>query len=262
MTTRSLEHPAARSEAKQEDIDFQANLYNDPNPTRRGLHRARRDWVIERIDRYVSPSASVLEIGVGCGVFTRHVEQTGAHVLAVDINQAFLDGVDDLANVEILNADATRDFGSRNVDLALLSEVLEHVPADRSTAMLRTIYEALRPGGTLILTTPQRFSTMELTARLLAFPPLLALARKIYGSADELGHINLLTRSRLMHQINQVGFEVLERTCFGFYLPGLAEFGGQRGASILTAIGRAFGKTPILNNLIWTQAYVLRRPGV
>lgn len=261
MTTHPLETTATDFLAQQGDISFQANLYDDPNPTRRGLHCARRDWVQDRLLRYVDQGSQVLEIGVGCGVFTRHLTEQGAMVMAVDVNQAFLDGVSDLSNVEVLNADATRDFGARNVDVAVLSEVLEHVPREDSIGMLKTIYDALKPGGVLLLTTPQRFSTMELTARLLKLPPVLALARKIYGTADELGHINLLTRRQLRTQIEAAGFEVIETDLFGFYLPGIAEFAGQAGAKSLQWAGRICKRTPLLKNLVWTQGYILQRPG-
>lgn len=260
MTTHPLEPTATDFLAQQGDIAFQANLYDDPNPTRRGLHCARRDWVQDRLARYVENGSRVLEIGVGCGIFTRHLTDKGAKVMAVDVNQAFLDGVSDLSDVEVLNADATRDFGARNIDVALLSEVLEHVPRDGSVGMLQTIYDALKPGGVLVLTTPQRFSTMELTARLLKLPPVLALARKIYGTADELGHINLLTSGALKKQIAAAGFETVEEDLFGFYLPGVAEFGGEAGAGLLQRTGRLFKKTPVLRHLIWTQGYVLRKP--
>ena len=33
------------AELRQEHIDFQSNLYESSNPTRRWLHNARRNWV-------------------------------------------------------------------------------------------------------------------------------------------------------------------------------------------------------------------------
>ena len=244
---------------QQEDIAFQARLYDDPNPTRRGLHRARKAWVESRLERYLRPGAKVLEVGVGCGLFTQFLSAKGVAVTAVDINQAFLDGVRELSGVATIYGDATTDLGLREFDIGLSSEVIEHVPPARSQAMLNEFYRAIRPGGVLVLSTPQRFSTLELTARLLRFPPILALARKIYGSADDLGHINLMTRGALRKQIASAGFEVVEDAIFGFYLPGVAEFGGNAGARALRSIGRALAKVPVLSGLLWTQGYVLRK---
>jgi hypothetical protein len=93
------------------------------------------------------------------------------------------------------------------------------------------------------------------------FPPILALARRIYGSADELGHINLLTAGQLGRQIRAAGFETVDQYRFGFYLPAVAEFGGKAGAGLLAAMARALRPLPVLRGLLWTQGWVLRRPG-
>lgn len=204
---------------------------------------------------------TALEVGVGCGLFIRFMATTGAHVTAVDINQAYLDGVNAVAGVTTMNADATRPLAIAPVDFALCTEVLELVPPDRSVAMLKSLYAALKPGGHLVLTTPQRYATVELMTRLFRFPPVLALARAIYGTAEELGHINLLTRGQLARQLAETDFIVEQQDLFGFYLPVIAEFGGTPGRSLLRGIERLIRPVPVLRGLIWTQAYLLRRPG-
>jgi SAM-dependent methyltransferase len=145
------------------------------------------------------------------------------------------------------------------MDVALCSEVLEHVPPQRSQAMLDQFASALKPDGVLILTTPQSFATVEIMARLFKFPPILVIARLIYGTADELGHINLLTKGQLKAQIARAGFLIEDEELLGFYLPVLAEFGGQFGADILRRMGRVLRHVPLLSGLVWTQAYQLRK---
>lgn len=243
----------------QGDIAFQEKLYHDPNPTRRGLHCARRDWIEAQLKARLQPDDVVLEVGIGCGVFTRFLVDQGVAVRAVDINPAFLDGVSQLSGVEVKLADATYDQGFRGIDIALCSEVLEHVPPNRSQAMLDQFYAALKPGGMLILSTPQRYATVELMARLFKFKLVLALAKRIYGTAEELGHINLLTRTQLQAQIKAAGFVIEEQALFGFYLPVIAEVFGKTGASFLQAVGRLISRVPMLSALIWTQAYCLRK---
>jgi SAM-dependent methyltransferase len=247
--------------AQQGDVAFQARLYSDPNPTRRGLHIARRDWVLEKALRHSEAGDKVIEVGVGCGVFTRALSEAGRSVTAVDINEAFLANVETIANVSAHRRDATRALDLGQHDLAICSEVLEHVDPAASEAMLRSLHASLKPGRALILTTPQRFSTVELMARLFRFPPILALARRLYGSADELGHINLLTAGQLGRQIRGAGFEIVEGHRFGFYLPAVAEFGGRPGARLLSTIAGMLRPLPVLRGLLWTQGWVLRRPG-
>jgi 2-polyprenyl-3-methyl-5-hydroxy-6-metoxy-1,4-benzoquinol methylase len=243
--------------ARQNDIAFQANLYADPNPTRRNLHGFRRAWV-ETSLADVGPGTQVLEVGVGCGIFTRFLSRTGAQVTAIDINPVFIESVQGLPNVAAHVRDATRPFGVSGQDVVLSSEVLEHVPPERSLAMLREIRASLKLGGLFILTTPQRFATMELAARLLRFPAVLALARKIYGNVDELGHINLLTARQLEIQLAEAGFRIEQQERFGFYLPLIADFGGEAGHHVLRAIEGVIRHVPGLRELLWTQAYVLR----
>jgi SAM-dependent methyltransferase len=246
--------------SRQGDVEFQRALYEDANATRRGLHRARRDWVLDQALTQSKKGDRVLEVGVGCGIFTERLSAEGRKVSAVDINPAFLDNVSALKSVEVYRKDATQPLELGQHDLAICSEVLEHVPPERSQAMLDSLFGALKPGGILILTTPQRYSMVELGARLLQFGPLLALARKLYGSAEELGHINLLTVGALEDQLKKSGFEVRQLRRFGFYLPIVAEFGGRGGAGLLQGSGELLAKVPLLRDLLWTQGWVLTRP--
>jgi SAM-dependent methyltransferase len=247
------------SRPSQGDVEFQRRLYEDPNPTRRGLHSRRRDWVLDQATTNSEVGGRVLEVGVGCGVFTEALAAAGRRVSAVDINPAFLDNVARIEAVDIYLKDATRPLELGDHDLAICSEVLEHVPPDRSQAMLDSLHDALRPGGALVLTTPQRFASVELVARLFRFKPVLALARRLYGSADELGHINLLTAGQLEAQIAKAGFTIAARRRFGFYLPVIAEFAGKPGAALLRGIEGMIRPLPVVRGLLWTQAYVLRR---
>jgi SAM-dependent methyltransferase len=174
--------PAAK--LAQEDVAFQRGLYEDGNATRRSLHQYRRDWVLDQVARFSKSGDAVLEVGVGCGVFTEALSQTGRKVSAVDINPAFLENVRLLDAVETHLLDATNPLGLGQHDLAICSEVLEHVPSERSEMLLSAVAGSLRPGGTFILTTPQRYATVELMAGLFRFKPVLALARMVYGPAD------------------------------------------------------------------------------
>ncbi len=245
---------------RQGDVAFQAQLYEAENPTRRWLHTTRRDWVMRAIDANLSASpCKVLEVGVGAGLFTRHLSKQSCQVLAIDINPAFLLAVADLPGVEVREADVAT-LEAEGFDLAVCSEVLEHLPPENSLVALQRMYAALRPGGVLVLTTPQSFSSVELFARMLGNPLVLALAKKLYGSADELGHINLLTRGGLQRQLAQAGFRVAQQNLEGLYIPVVAEFGGRAGQKFAAALANALRRVPVLSGLLWTQCYVLQRP--
>lgn len=253
---------AAASKPKQDDVAFQAGLYADPNPTRRALHNARKDWIEAQLAAFARPRDRALEVGVGCGVFTRMLAARVETVTAVDINPKFLDALAGEPAITTRLADATEPFAHADHDLAVCSEVLEHVPRSRSVAMLRALHGALKPGGKLILTTPQRYASVELFARLLTLPPVLAIARRIYGHAEPLGHVNLLTHRALLGQIAQAGFLIEKKALLGFYLPVIAEFGGVPGQRVLSAMERVVARLPLLRELVWTQGFVLSKPAL
>lgn len=253
--------PVSNPALTQGDIAFQLNLYQDPNPTRRYLHTVRREWVAGRLAKYTQTvGMRVLEVGVGAGIYTRILSERGCEVFAIDINADFLNGVAHLPGVMVCCTDATRRVPASGYALALCSEVLEHVDPEASTGMLRTLFDGIKPGGIVVLTTPQRTSTMETFIRLLAFRPFMALAKMIYGTVDDLGHINVLRAGELQKQLLETGFEIVEHTQLSLYLPVLAEFGGNFGQRIAQFLERRMRGT-FLSGLLWTQAYVLRRPG-
>ena len=244
---------------KQGDIAFQSNLYASQNATRNWLHNARRSWVMQQLDARSYPYSNFLEVGIGCGIYTEWMAQRG-YVTGLDINEDFVVAASYLSKVTARVADitTTKDYNDE-FDIALCSEVIEHI--SDSQAALNNIFRALKPGGQLILTTPNGYSTMELFARLLSFKPVAALARLIYREpVTDLGHINRLTRNQLAGQIEEAGFEVVIRKDVALYIPVISEFGGKAGARICKWVAQQFSRSAVLSHLLWTQCWVLRKP--
>lgn len=246
----------------QGDIGFQANLYDSGNPTRRWLHRVRHEWVMAKIAAYKpSCAGEAFDCGVGCGIYTRAMASLGLRVTGVDINPAFVAAVANVPNARAFVGDICRPKALDRIefaDLAVCSEVLEHVENVRMA--LATLHDSLAPGGHLVLTTPQKWSTVELVARTLKVKLVARLARAMYNEpVAELGHISLMTARELQEEIQRAGFTIVEHETFAFYLPGVAEFMGERGQRMLAASAAWLAKRPSLRGMLWTQAYVLRR---
>lgn len=243
---------------KQADIGFQSNLYESKNPTRNWLHNVRRSWILKKLDELASKDSTFFEVGIGCCVYTEILAKRGP-VYAVDINESFVTAANRIPDVEAVVSDICSESLPIASDIALCSEVLEHVPD--SASALKNIYASLRPGGHLILTTPNSYSTVELVARLLKFKPVVALAKFIYGeSVDDLGHINRMTRGQLEKQILEAGFEVVTHDNIALYLPGVAEFGGNSAVQLAQFLANKWRNSRLLSHLLWTQCWVLRRP--
>lgn len=246
-------------------FELQQTLYASSNYTRRRLHQTRLRWVTNAISAHAhAPAISrALEYGPGSGIYLPILARHCLEVTAADIEQAYLSELRHMAgqlgNLE-LAADDIQDsrFEEGSFGLVLCSEVLEHVPDPERS--LDTLFCILQPAGIAIVTTPQRFSLMEISCKLAFLPGVIQLVRRIYREPVlKTGHISLRSRSAFRKAIAHSGFEIVEHDRFGLYLPLLAEFGGDRGGRAIEMLERRLKNTP-LSHLFWTQAYVLRKP--
>jgi 2-polyprenyl-3-methyl-5-hydroxy-6-metoxy-1,4-benzoquinol methylase len=139
-------------------------------------------------------------------------------------------------------------------DLILCTEVIEHIRG--SQAALCEMHRLLRPGGTLILSTPQRYSPLELTSKIAFLPGIIDLVRLVYQEPVLVpGHINLMTEAEVSRQVVAAGFEIRERHKSGMYLPLVAEFMGVMGLRFEQwLVGRI--QDGIFDRFLWTQYYV------
>lgn len=241
-------------------VALQETLYRSSNPTRRWLHCSRRDWIIAALTRYAtSQRGRALEIGPGSGVYLPVLSRLFDDVIASDIEAAFLNHAGplrhSLPNLRLALDDicASR-LDAASFDLILCTEVIEHI-AD-SPAALRGIRRLLKPGGLLVLSTPQRFSPLELTAKIAFLPAVIQVVRRIYDEPIlETGHINLMTARTVQRQLGDAGFAVRERHVSGLYLPLIAEFGGAVGLRTERWLEQRLRGTAGAG-LLWTQYYV------
>lgn len=240
---------------------LQKTLYNSANPTRRWLHQSRRDWIIDAIGRVLTGRDRAVEVGPGSGIYLPILAAHFTEVVAVDIEDDFLEHAHELSvrhpNIIPQKIDITKpELPESHFDLVLCSEVIEHI-AD-SKAALSQMRRIIKPDGRLILSTPHRWSTLEIVARIALQPGFIQIVRRIYGEAvHETGHINLMTRRSLERQLTHAGFEVQERAVSGFYLPLIAELTGHAGVALQHKLGDWLRSTR-LEQLMWTQCYICR----
>jgi ubiquinone/menaquinone biosynthesis C-methylase UbiE len=243
-------------------VALQETLYRSANPTRRWLHCSRRDWIIAALRRHARPGGQALEVGPGCGVYLPVLASLFGRVVAADIEEAYLRHAarlrQTLPNLELVRDDVcASSLPEQAFDLVLCTEVIEHIP--QSEAVLRGIRRLLKPGGVLVLSTPQRYSPLELAARIAFLPGVIQLVRQVYREPVlETGHVNLMTAHALRRQLHGAGFGIVEQHRSGLYLPLVAEFGGERGLRFLQWLA---GRLGVASNLLWTQYYVARSAG-
>ncbi|MCB9850503.1 MAG: class I SAM-dependent methyltransferase [Phycisphaerales bacterium] len=243
-------------------VELQQTLYSSRNPTRRWLHVSRRARIRDLILRHAPQRRRrALEIGPGSGVYLSLLAELFDEAHASDIESAYLDHARLLmaahANLTLTVDDITRSaLPAGHFDLILCSEVIEHVPDSR--AALANMARLLAPGGVLVLSTPQRFSTLELCCKIAFLPGIIDLVRKVYREPVlETGHINLLTTGQVRRQLADAGLATCESQLSGLYLPVIAEFTGRAGLQVAKWLEGLVARTPA-RSILWTQYHVAK----
>lgn len=253
--------PPAGARADDEALfELQQTLYTSKNPTRRWLHVARRRWITDAIWRCSEGGVGqAMEVGPGSGVYLPVLADVAGEVVALDAELAYLDRLRPLAqdhpNIRFVHDDITRaSVNSNSFDLVLCTEVIEHIrDAD---AALAEMHRILRPGGSLILSTPQRFSPLELTAKIAFLPGVIEVVRRVYSEPVlETGHINLMTRRTLRRRLERAGFTVTETYLAGVYIPVAAEALGEVALRFERWLEPRLRRSPFAW-LLWTQHVV------
>jgi len=244
-------------------VELQETLYTSRNPTRRWLHCTRRDWIVEAIERWSSlGNTRALEVGPGSGLYLPVLAAHFRDVVASDIEEAYLSHARGLAtrhaNLRLVVDDITATrLEAGTFDLVLCTEVLEHIRD--SAAAIREMVKVLKPGGTLVLSTPQRYAPLELAAKVAFLPGMVMLVRLVYREPIlEMGHVNLMTEREVVAQIEAAGYTVVERFKSGLYLPLVAEFMGDLGLRFERFL-EARVRGGLFDWLLWTQYYIARR---
>ncbi len=98
----------------------------------------------------------LLDAGCGTGWFSKAAVQKGVQVTSMDIGPKLLEQVKKKCKSKrVVGSVMKMPFKERTFDVVISSEVIEHVTHPNKA--LKEFYRVLKPGGILILTTPNRF---------------------------------------------------------------------------------------------------------
>jgi 16S rRNA (adenine1518-N6/adenine1519-N6)-dimethyltransferase len=130
----------------------------------------------------LTPHDTVLEIGPGLGSLTRHLAQSAARVVAVELDQNLLEPLsyvlEGYENVEVVHGDILQ-LPPASLNLPAAYKVVANIPYYITSAVIRHLLEAENQPSRVVLTIQK-----EVAERLCAKPPdmnLLAVSVQFYS---------------------------------------------------------------------------------
>lgn len=185
-----------------------------------------------RIVRELLPErcARVLDLGCGPGTFLGTLKPSSfGYGLGLDLALAQIDYAERTygrPGLEFRALDVRAFAGGEPFDAVTSIEVIEHLPIAETQAFLGTIRAVLKPGGTLVLTTPNYRSLW----------PLLERAVSTLGPIDYTRqHINPFTRPRLESALAEAGFGSIRSQTFFVLSPFAAAISKGLAGAMLNA---------------------------
>jgi glycosyltransferase involved in cell wall biosynthesis/2-polyprenyl-3-methyl-5-hydroxy-6-metoxy-1,4-benzoquinol methylase len=127
-----------------------------------GTYRASYNYFLEDVEPLLpkNKDSRILEVGTGFGHFIRYLADKGySRVTGIDISEELMEGVRErLAHrVEKLEVADARDYlpaVEDSYDCIVMLDMIEHVTKASAEDLLSASYRALKPGGRIILRTP------------------------------------------------------------------------------------------------------------
>lgn len=145
----------------------------------------------------------LLDLGCGRGFWSEHFSRSGANVIGVDASSGGIERARaSYPSLDFRQLAITEDLldvlGETPFDAVVSIEVVEHVYDPRGFA--RACFNALRPGGTLVITTPYHgyFKNLAIS--------LIDGWDKHFTALWDGGHVKFWSRDTLTRLLKEIGF--------------------------------------------------------
>jgi len=157
------------------------------------------DGIIKELELMNASGKTLLDVGCGRGDFLRYAHSKGV--------KTKLCGIDITLNqekgIEFLQGDFSAYTFERQYDFIVSTMVIEHI--DDLTRFVRKIYECLKPGGTIFLTTINRGAIMHHIARLFKSLGIRVVYDRLYNHH----HLQHYTNDSLARLMKDGGFTII-----------------------------------------------------
>lgn len=234
-------------ETKAQQLDEIGLTYASPNLYKSFFYRQRSAGVLAALGE-VRPDDWVLDVGGGAGYYANVLAQHGCRVILTDLSSTLLQqarGADSRLMACVCCDAEFLPFRDESFDHILFSEVLEHLPD--GTRALSESERVARPGGFVVITTPSRWSPMNLA---------YALKRRMrrYAFNEHIREYTIRDFRRLLS-----GYLKLESFQFANYLVPypldnlFIVIGSPQIIRGLASLESRINRTPLLRCMGWTM---------
>ncbi|HEX8679451.1 MAG TPA: methyltransferase domain-containing protein [Chthoniobacterales bacterium] len=192
-----------------------AEIYGEPDVLGYAYaYDARRAHTLRLIDSVLQPGARILDVAAAQGNFTLALAEKGYRVTWNDLRAELADYVREkfeFGDVTYAPGNAFELEQSDPFDAVLITEIIEHVA--HPDEFLRRVARLVRPGGYIVMTTPNGAYFQNRLPKFSDFPdPSVFESTQFQPNAD--GHIFLLHRDEIERLARDAGLEVLELSLF------------------------------------------------
>jgi 2-polyprenyl-3-methyl-5-hydroxy-6-metoxy-1,4-benzoquinol methylase len=192
--------------------DTLRHFYEDPRvPVGSGPGRAQRQLrMLKDLLAGADGPQVIVDVGCGDGVATGLIRRLGHTVVGIDWSMMALCAARQQGLLLIRGAiDAPGlPLGTGSVDVVVLSEVIEHL-VDTDSA-IDEIHRVLRPGGRLLVSTPNLAAWYNRGLLALGIQPIFSEVslRGVYGrpGSQVAGHLHMFTKRALTEFLTARGF--------------------------------------------------------
>ena len=210
-----------------------------------GLH----DFLAEKVIAHCEAGSSMLDLAAGSGAMSLRLQDLGFKVTATDyVTENFK-----LDSVPFIQADLNGNFSAAypmQFDAIMASEIIEHLENPRHFA--REICKLLKPGGRLILSTPN-VENAGAKASFIRSGHFLWFNEKDYEGQ---GHITPLTQWQLKKSFAEAGLQFLWKGSFG---EGASQLSGSPRLRLMAGLVKLLASIdPLLGHEIFVA--VLKKP--
>jgi 2-polyprenyl-3-methyl-5-hydroxy-6-metoxy-1,4-benzoquinol methylase len=256
-------------EKHKEIFDFDKNEIDNPNP-----YNPARLKYLDRIRTIVFlalkyPNGKVCDVGCAQGNISLTLGELGCDVTAVDINPDYIEYSKmkyEFGNVDWVTGNIEELEFQETFDIVIASELIEHCAYPE--IIMKTIFKCLKPGGVVIVTTP---NGAKLGSRLMIRLPSLTRLRKMqnrknieekqFGPHGE-HHLFQMRLKEMKYVVPQNGEIVKRGYCGGSTLlinKFTAFFLKVISVKTTEKIVKGIARTPLLNKMASSKIYAVIR---